>query len=285
MKPSITLVFLLALPVLGYNQQFYFDGSDRSEVMIDSINKVNDWIIGPPRKSMIKSAYSLPNCITTKLDTTYTTNLSSAFTFLSPEEVTWADYPYVIMEFYHFMDADPGKDGGIIEVSYNSDSTWTNLFEDSLNRVMMTTLDTVRLPNGEIGVSTSLTRWNYAFICWNDMVPVDELYFRFSWFSDSIPTEKDGWAIDDLDIYPSIVDNVSESSRAPLTIYPNPFSDWIMIDDFNDGSYRLLDQNGIVLKEGSVNQGKISAGSLPRGLYFVQLQREEATSTYRVIKR
>lgn len=252
-------------------QVFEFDGNDEYTVYIDSVNNINDWQIGMPMKQTIFGSRSQPNCIVTHLDSAYTPSNVSIFTIRADEYVTWSDHPYVVLEFDHIMDTDVGKDGGVIEISYNSDTSWINIFQDTFNRILVTNLDTVSLPNGEIAISTQTSGWERGIICWNDMVPVDSLFLRVKWVSDSVDNRSDGWAIDNILLMSTIVDNVEDEIESPIYLFPNPSNGVITLSEEFNGIFSIYNTHGDVVKNGQWSGHQRDISDLPSGIYYIMI--------------
>lgn len=253
-------------------QTFGFDGNDEYDVLIDTINIFNEWEIGTPMKQTIWGARSQPNCIVTHLDSTYAPSNVSIFTIRADEYVTWSDHPYVVLEFDHVMDTEVGKDGGVIEISYDSDTSWINIFKDTFNRILLTNLDTVTLFNGEVAISTQTSGWERGIICWNDMVPVDSLFLRIKWVSDSIDNGSDGWAIDNIHLMSTIVDNVEDEAESPLHLFPNPSDGVITLSMEFQGIYSIHNIHGDVVKKGLWSGSHQDFCELPNGMYYIRIE-------------
>ena len=57
-------------------------------------------------------------------------------------------------------------------------------------------------------------------------------------------------------------------------VFPNPVVDFLNITDgfYKNKNYYILNINGEVIKNGTVNNGKIFLGDLERGIYFFKIQ-------------
>lgn len=75
-----------------------------------------------------------------------------------------------------------------------------------------------------------------------------------------------------------------KSSAGELTIYPNPVQDVLTIDNLDISevySYSIVDQQGRLLKTGSISQSAksdMSVSSLPPGVYYINISSSETRS-------
>lgn len=76
------------------------------------------------------------------------------------------------------------------------------------------------------------------------------------------------------------IENVSK--EAVISIYPNPFSSTITIENANEGPYTITDLNGRLVQDGYVDSMhyEVETSSLQKGLYFITI----GNSVVRVIK-
>jgi xyloglucan-specific exo-beta-1,4-glucanase len=68
------------------------------------------------------------------------------------------------------------------------------------------------------------------------------------------------------------------------SVFPNPFTDGIIISDPSAGSYKIYSQKGELVETGLCSDDKPAGRSLAPGVYFIQLQYEETVKTIRVVK-
>ncbi len=79
------------------------------------------------------------------------------------------------------------------------------------------------------------------------------------------------------------------STNSNSLIYPNPAKDFITIQSptkNEDIAYKIYNLNGILLKEGELNQkeSRISVKELPKGMYFIEIYINGEKSTQKWIK-
>jgi ligand-binding sensor domain-containing protein len=83
--------------------------------------------------------------------------------------------------------------------------------------------------------------------------------------------------------------NMSHKKENKITVYPNPFADWIMIKGNRnlDACASVFNITGNILFEESCkgkNEFLINTANLPKGIYFVQIASKENTTAYKIIK-
>jgi len=248
-----TLVFgLFALTVSVFAQYDPIESwdtitfnSDSEFIRIDT-SSTNIWQIGIPQKSYFDTAYSFSKAILTDTTDSYPINNTSYFD-LYIGEFNNQYYPYnIFISFKHKFDTDSLKDGGYITFSFDKGENWHNMIEwwgnnnfgqmtDSKNLYTQNQL----LFNGEYGFSGNSNGWQTTMICW--FVPPaslknivedigDTLMVRFNFVSDSIDNFREGWMIDDINLYSADLGggaiyktNVSKE----IFIYPLPASNHI----------------------------------------------------------
>ncbi len=217
-----------------------FDGSDWGwppiTFSIDTISdSTNIWRVGPPQKNTFTSAYSAPNVIVTDTLLPYPINNHSFFEMDFPIDNWGSPWPYYYLNFQHVMDVDPGE-GGWIEASYDLGQTWHNIFSDPNTIVAVEGYNTVSyLANGEIGWQGP-SSWQTTTICWinaagNWWSQNNLIKLRFHFVSDSVQTNKDGWMLDDFNMFGFII-HVTErlmDEGAPTALFPNPSSEYLNV--------------------------------------------------------
>jgi hypothetical protein len=126
-----------------------------------------------------------------------------------------------------------------------------------------------------IGFTGIKKDWDYVGICWSygkgePPFPLNnELYVRFVFISDSLSsTQQEGWMIDNLGAFTSIVDFVSSPLKDKLSffnIYPNPAAEDLTVEiSLNSKSLvnlSIVDLQGRVMKtivNESAGPGKIT---------------------------
>ena len=250
-------------------------------LVVDTANNHNnDWEIGQPNKTTFQSAYSAPNAIVTKLDTSYSINDTSSFIILHVADMALNDYGTMWIDAVYRINSDTLTDYGTIEFSPDNGLTWIDLMTDTVYSQQgiyhWTNVKPIFSGNSSGWQSFDLwiTDHNHTF----NLIYGDTVLFRFTFISDSIQTFKDGWMFDDIDIndwYEGIPD--LNSMQGNIIIYPNPISSQAVftfdypLKDATLTVYNLLGQNVRQLK--NINGGKVIFNSynLSNGLYFIRV--------------
>lgn len=219
---KILLILFCAFNTSAFAQSYLitFDPGDavyRSLIFIDTVNyHHNIWQIGKPNKTVFRAAESLPNAIVTDTLHPYPPMDTSVFILKAPGNAfsySWVTPWLYFMQFSYRLIKDTNTIARM-EFSDNHGMYWYNLkdtvptywgssywhkftFPDSTSD-----WDTVSLNNFPSGVDTFL--------------------FRFTFISDTSSSGKDGWMIDDIQLfyYWESVNNHTDNNI--LSVYPNP---------------------------------------------------------------
>jgi len=298
---ALTLMFNIGMVCLKGQQSNDFETEYEMPIMIDTTNQSNIWQIGIPSKSIFSEALSEPNALITDTLNIYPINNQSSFYFKINMSTLWTGLPYFMVLWNQKMDCEIGKDGGVIEVSYDSMQTWVNIFEDMVYQpITIGNVNNDTLFNGEMGISEIDTTWKEIGFCWSSVIgnPVDEIFIRFTFHSDSIDSFQEGWIIDNFEAFPTIVDNVEElvwnrNERLTFEVYPNPSSNQITLkrkgEKLQKVIIQIIDIAGIVVYQRANSNSKeveLDISLLNTGTYVVVLRNERGVilGTERIIK-
>jgi len=300
MKRDLTiLIFLLLILAVTEkaNAQYTHDSvsfeTPTSKIVIDTTGN-NIWQIGTPNKNFFNGAHSGMKAILTDTVNSYPKNDTSSFIYVIGNPYTQTCY--TSMEFWHKYDTDTLKDIGIIEASYDGGNSWVMVndtnevsplgsefwwdsdYHESSDKYTPHKLYTSGKSDGWI-----LSRFNWVW--WipvkgdTIIVPPDSLMIRFTFISDSIDTNKEGWMIDDILTVSAewqlCTDVKNHTEKENITVYPNPFSSQATLK-----AGFPLKNTGIVVYNSFgqvVNMTKVISGqkavlnrnNLPAGLYFL----------------
>ncbi len=248
-------------------------------------NSNNFWEIGMPNKIILKGAYSGDSAIITGISNSYPVNCSSSFTVSLD---AWES-----LHFKHKYSTTKGKDGGLIEMSIDNGQTWYPMLDPIgffgvgavtvEHRPYMNQGDT--LYNGEYGFSGSQINWKSDSItlCYMALKTNFDFLVRFTFISDNVFDNLDGWMIDDLEIRPygGCPTNVEELAHTNLRFFPNPASGFATLEILNDkvsaATIEIYNELGEIVfeQQATLNNGNnrvpISLSTLSNGLYFVKL--------------
>ncbi|MCX6182608.1 MAG: T9SS type A sorting domain-containing protein [Bacteroidetes bacterium] len=284
---------LLSITIQAQNttEIINFDVADNSE-RLDTIsyNAGGLWAKSVPNKAILQGAYSPAYALVTDAKNSYPVNSKSSFTV--------AMHPGESIFFKHKFDTEKGKDGLSIEISDDNGLNWSPILDPNCSSycfvknasypffvIPPSIAKNDTLFNGTYGFSGSQTAWrkDSITVCYLAVKTSFEFLFRFTFQSDNIFDNKDGWMIDDIEIreYYNCPSDVFEINAAQSYIYPNPASENSILQISSKENtvatmsiYDLLGQK--VLSENvsliiGQNQIPLSATKLSQGIYSVQL--------------
>lgn len=272
------------------------------EVVIDTTNQQNNWVIGSTNKTFFGQANSLPNAIMTDSVNSYSPNNHSYFD-LGFRAWDNSGFPFnMYIQFDHKYETDSLIDGGFITVSYDTGQTWVNVINDSscvscyswpfINSENLYTFND-SLKNGNFGFSGT-SDWKTTTFQWIWMLPVakeiysDTMIVRFNFISDSIQTNKDGWIIDNINVgFVDLGSSIQEiNNQLKVELYPNltnQYFNYKMEDNDKLESLFITDVKGqIIYSEKNPNkENRIDVSKYPSGIYFVKF----STKGKQVVKK
>jgi hypothetical protein len=287
MKKFFIIIQFLIYGLISHAQLLheYINFETRDSLLtIDTTLTGNTWQIGTPSKIFFDSAWSAPKAIVTDTLNFYPPNNFSAFT-IKIWDPSWNLYFYPIIAFniHHKFDTDSLKDGGYIEVSYDSGSTWENLASAGLNYNWGSLGNPIIADGNEAytGKSSSFfagdNGWRNDFFNWCPFIPWPSppAYLRFVFSSDSIQTNKEGWMIDDIEIYLDICEGIHEIQNENLiTVYPNPASDKLFVQRNNPGDKQQIEifnyTGKVYYNRSDFTDTTIDIREFPNGLYLLK---------------
>lgn len=240
----------------------------------------NIWQICIPHKTVFDSAYSSPNAILTDSAGPYPVNNTSAFIIkFIPQEFCMC--AAVIGASYKF-DSDTLKDFGRVEFSLDHGTTWFNALSDT---VIPDEYWTTPRPV----LTGRIHQWRE----FNAFIPgwftTDTLYYRFTFISDSIQTNQDGWMLDDIRLIVHTEGIEDIGSRNEINIYPNPAANMITVSaktfngEMDVSIYDILGQLGLQ-KTIDKNKVDIDISSLSKGIYMVRVLGRNNYSVREIVK-
>lgn len=255
----------------------------------------NIWEIGQPGKVFFDSAHSITKAMVTDTDAYYQPNNHSYFDL----EIETFSYPTnKVVTFWHKYDTDTLLDGGYLEISYDTGSTWYPIHEafgiiymndgEVLQKNFYSEADT--LLGGIPGFSGNSGGWveTRLILVYQKTISTAEEYFgegkillRFNFISDDTDNEKEGWMIDDITIgiawWPESIDGLS-LNNLPFRAYPNPSSGTIRIAISNDNNssdtydLKVYNMFGMIVYQDKISdQQLLDLGSFPKGQYLLQI--------------
>ncbi|MCX6182828.1 MAG: T9SS type A sorting domain-containing protein [Bacteroidetes bacterium] len=287
MKKIITVICVFTIGFL--NAQYPADTINFDDKVnwdrVDTLtyNTNNLWQVGTPDKINFSAANSLPNAMVTNLQNPYPINTNSSF-------VVGMDSGDELI-FSHKFNTDKHKDGGYIKISPDQGLNWYQLPSSKCYpncnggtgwnyNITPSFSSTDTLYDGQFGFSGTQSSWKKDTIsmCHWGIKTSFGFLVKFTFISDGIYDNKDGWMIDDINIKYvfQCPGAVNEINQQPLIISPNPFSDFTMISTDNNrymhnASLSVKDISGREIYHlNNINDNKfiLEKGNLNSGIYF-----------------
>ncbi|NOU46958.1 MAG: T9SS type A sorting domain-containing protein [Bacteroidales bacterium] len=269
-------------------QNFDFNSEDDNSAYyfyFDTTQANNIWQIGTPNKTIFNYGYYYPRALVTDTVNAYPINNISSFQFsilnCSGQDVGdncnggYGGPNYYIV---HKIETDNGFDGGTIEVSHNNGISWVNLIQDTMNFVQIGgniyTLNDTVASLGKPGFSGS-AEWDEISIYYQiSPINLDTITFRFTFASDAIETNQDGWMIGFISVG-GIFEGIDEIRNDNLiTIDPNPASDKLLLHRTKNSpnqTVQIMNNSGQVLYNNtSFFPETIDAKQFTNGMYVLK---------------
>ena len=300
MKKS--LVFFIALFLLGAiareaNAQGNYD-SVTFEMPVSTIiieaSANNNWQIGSPSKTFFDAAHRGAKAILTDTINSYSPNDTSVFVYTIRNPNTFTCY--TSMEYWHKFDTDTLTDIGLIDASYDGGNSWITVSDTGFIPPMGSEFwwdSDYHQATGQYKPHPLITSgksdgWILSRFNWQWWIPVkedtiisppDSLMIRFTFISDDVETNKEGWMIDDIVTYSADWNLCSgteeQSNERPISISPNPFSNQATLTSIkllNHACITIYNISGQLVNRIEGNTGTavtIQRKSLPAGLYYL----------------
>ncbi|MFK7775551.1 MAG: T9SS type A sorting domain-containing protein [Saprospiraceae bacterium] len=288
MKTLFTTFCLFSF-LLVHSQSNNFETNFGIDIELDTSTSDTLWQIGPPQKTIFNSAFSVPNVLVTDTLNTYPASYSSSFK-IDLSDYAISGFPNVQISWMQKTDMEEGVDGGIIEASYDDGMTWLNVLDDTIFRPLVVgQFDWDTLFNNQAGV-TGTKDWSWMALCWgtyfgNIPTNISTLQIRFTFASDSIDTNQEGWMIDNFQFEGNIIGSTNKLSPArDILVFPNPTAQDIFIDlsevKFGNATLEIFNLSGqrVLEKEIEVmgsQKRKVSVNNLPKGVYTLIVTSED----------
>jgi hypothetical protein len=241
-------------------------------IKLDTNNNI--WRIGHPQKSKIKNS---ENAIITGLTQGYPVKGNSSFVL---KFLPLSSIRYDITELwgYFSVDSDSLHDYGVIEMSYDGGKNWINIMDTGRNYGIWYTDGNLERPIFTGNQTDKLHTFIFIFEK-GYALTVDTLRFRFTFISDSIPENKDGWAFDDFWLInrdPGWIDE-NKYTEYPIKISPNPVRQsedvFISIKNRTANKINLINSQGKIIAEfnNPNNSLNINTNNFQKGIFFIEV--------------
>jgi len=241
----------------------YFDGADTVfensvNVQIDTSSS-NVWQIGIPNKVIFDSASTYPNALVTDTAGFYpANNVSSLQVKVVNNFGSWGIFA---LQWLQKLDMDSYEDGGLVEFTIDNGTTWQNVVNNPYvyNFYGFDLANLVQLNSGEDAFSGTDSTWKDIWLCfdmsWMYNFP-DTLQFRFTFKSDSIDNNKEGWMIDNMIAHITFIHTV-KSNPSPenyLHVYPSPTDGIVHVEVEKLMEYHIIEDMELINMYGIVKQ-------------------------------
>ena len=206
----------------------------------DTLQTNNIWQVGTPVKPIFNYGYYHPRALVTDTVNAYPIKNISSFQFSvlncsdgDVDDDCNGGYTNTSFDIVHKIETDSGLDGGTIEVSHNNGISWVNLIQDTMNLEYLGgdfyTLNDTVMSLAKPGFSGS-AGWNNIIIDYHPSeIAMDTITLRFTFASDAIETNKDGWMIGFISVN-GIFQGIDEIQNDNIiSIDPNPASDKLLL--------------------------------------------------------
>ncbi len=277
MKKLITILTVLMLTNTTFAQWDYFidfdsPDSQNNHIIIDTVSNPNNiWQIGVPSKTVFDSAYSLTHAIVTDTLNTYPVNDTSSFILKHIRPGFLGGNESLQLNFWFKFNSDSLTDFGMVEASIDNGITWINLLtEDTTYYLQWLEPKPVLTGNSNswqhFALELSMLTYELGYS--------DTLLYKFTFISDNIQTNKDGWMIDDFQLndWWLGIDEFENSDK--INIYPNPSNGNITIEsssiNLRDLRIEIYNEIGILVLNKELNSNNLRL-DLPNGMYFIKL--------------
>ncbi len=260
------------------------DDSLLNYISLDTVLANNIWTHGMPNKEIFNLGDDSSAVIITDTVENYPINNTSVF------EVTWICSDFCLgssldnfaFGFEYKMDSDLGVDGGKIEISINNGAfrnaayyqDWT---QDTIQFFGYDSTNYVTSLNGP-GISGSLhEEWNIMYfhsLSGNGGFQIP-FKLRFTFASDSIQTNKEGWMIRGFNTSVAFLDTENIDDQKSIKVFPNPIHDevTIRIESLKSYRYILFNSEGQKIKEDEINDFAtiIDMDNITTGVYLIMI--------------
>jgi len=288
MKIIFAFLSFFLLSWNGYSQIYnqYFDGADTSAsnsmfIELDTVNS-NIWQIGPPQKSIFNSAATTPNALVTDTANTYPINDTSVF--IINVDYSLFNWGIFALQWKQKIDLENNSDVGEVEFSLDGGLSWENAYDNPyVYNYYGFDIGNIGYWNGGIGFSGVDTSWKDVWLCYDMsfLFQNEALQVRFTFKSDSVNTNQEGWLIDNMSSHITFIHTINENPQEDyIVIFPNETSGELNIQAKKRDGYHIIEEMELINLEGKVvekfgtcpTKFKIDIGNHAAGLYYLKIK-------------
>lgn len=248
--------------------------SDSNWILIDTIHHPhNQWQVGRPRKAIFSSALSFPNALVTDTMRPVRPNDTSVVIIKIP----WLfhiNFYNLALNFFSLQYQVNSDSGDVASMDFSMDTglTWHNMISDTGGwlppAAPVPDLSTATAGWKTLYLYPYYSSWYYA------VFPIQSIYIRFTYISDSSSISRDGWMVDNILLgyqgsgVPEL--NATDSIR----VFPNPANSALTIAA--PGSMNLIEVRNnlgqlVDCREINAQNVTIDISKFPQGIYFVRI--------------
>lgn len=237
----------------------------------------NIWQIGKPSKTIFNAAYSPSFALVTDTMNAYPINNHSSFEFV----INTDDETHI--SFWHRYNTDSLSDGGTVEVSTDNGTTWRNVLNSPPFFVTNFYSTATISSNMDKPGFTGNSGWKKSTI--SSPGPMHYVRFRFTFTSDDVNTNKEGWMLDNF-VFSCLGTGIKETKlNSPFHLFPNPTSDLVSIGSDSYSKINRVEVKNILGKTMlTTDQSAIDLSSLNSGWYFIEINSDKGKFVERVQK-
>ncbi len=290
MKKFYLFISMIIMTSVSHAQWMYsidFDSpwSENSHIIIDTVsNQNNIWQIGVPNKAIFNSAYSLTHAIITDTVNSYPINDTSSFIIKHIRPGQLGGNESLLLDFWFKFNSDTLTDYGKIEASIDNGNSWINLLTEDVTYFL-------QWMEPKPVLSGTTNGWQHFSLQLNMLTYMlgysDTLLYKFTFISDSIQTNKDGWMLDDFQLNDWWEGIENNSSNEMVSIFPNPSKGLLNLPfaDLNtNNDIKIINNTGhIIFETSNFKNQLIDLTHLENGIYYLKISNENSTSINKLI--
>ena len=201
------------------------------------------------------------------------------------------------MEWNQKLDLDSLADFGGVEFSVDDGISWYDAFDNPYvyNFYGFDVNNVAYMPSGYQAFTAQDTLWKNVWLCfdlsWMGQFG-DTVEFRYTLYSDSIQTQREGWMIDNMLAHYTQVHTLPEIEQdAYMTVFPNPVSDRVYISTKKAKGFHIIEQMDLINEQGRIVESWqnvptkffIDIGDHPVGMYHLKVRTNLQTEEFKIL--